>query len=369
MAQQDRDYYEVLGIPRDADEKTIKTAYHKLAMHWHPDRNPSAEANEKFKEIAKAYAILKDPKKRARYDAQGMEGVAHFTTDDLFGDLDLGNLFGDMGLSFGGGSPFDRMFGFGREARQPAQGQDLRLRANVPLMLINSGGQYEIQVSHPVACDICHGYGTAHGKPPPLCSLCHGSGRKIESRTEQRGSENVRFQQVSICPLCHGKGTQIEAPCLACAGYGKVEKAEKLMITIPQGIEDGMVLRVAGHGLPADKPELPPGDLYVSVYAAPDDRFQRRHADLWRAETIDAVDAVLGTQIQVPTLDGLIKVKIPPGTQPDDSLRIKGKGLPHYEQTGRGDLILRIMVHIPEKLEHEQEQLYKQIRQAGKKST
>jgi len=366
MTSQDRDYYEVLGVPRDADEKAIKKAYHKLAMHWHPDRNTSPEAEGKFKEIAKAYAILKDPKKRARYDSQGMEGVAHFTPEDLFGGLDMGDLFGDMGFGFGGGSIFDRMFGGTRRGRQPANGQDLRVSVELPLETIHAGGQHEIKVSHPVSCDSCHGHGTADGKPPPLCTACNGSGRKVASRDELRDQQKIRFQQITICPVCNGKGTQIDPPCSVCGGYGKVEKQETLKITIPAGVEDGTLLRIAGHGLPADKPELPPGDLHVSVYSRPDPRFQRRGADLWRSEIIEAVDATLGTDVQVPTIDGKLKVKIPPGTQPDEILRLKGKGLTRYNNPGRGDLNLRIIVHIPEDMDDETRKIYEEIRNTGK---
>jgi len=353
MAAADRDYYEVLGVPRDADEKAIKNAYHKLAMKWHPDRNPSPEANEKFREIAKAYAILKDPKKRACYDSQGMEGVAHFTPGDLFGD---------MGLGFGGGSVFDRMFGYGGRKTRREQGQDLRVTVAVPLETIHRGGKEEIRVSHPAACLACHGYGTASGKPAPLCPVCNGSGRKVVTRDEQRDEQHVKFQQITICPACHGKGTHIEAPCATCGGYGKLEKEEALKINIPAGVEDGTVLRIAGHGLPAEKPGLPPGDLHVSVHARPDSRFQRRGADLWRSETIEVVDAVLGTDIRVPTLDGPLRVKIPPGTQPDEILRLKGKGLPRFRNSGQGDLNLRINVHVPEDMSREEQNLYRQLR-------
>lgn len=362
MNKQSRDYYEVLGISRDADESTIKKAYHKLAMQWHPDRNKSPEAEEKFKEIATAYAILKDPHKRARYDSHGMEGVAHYSPEDLFGDLDMGNLFGDMGFGFGGGSIFDRMFSGGRRARQPSHGQDLQINIEVPLTLINSGGKHEIKVSHPVNCDACNGYGTADGKAPPLCKVCNGSGRKMSSHDEKRQGQSLTFQKITICPACHGKGTQIETLCKSCGGYGKVEKQETLSIVIPAGIEDGMVLRIPGHGLAADKPGLQAGDLHVLVHARVDPRFQRRGADLWRSQTIEAVDAILGTEIEIPTLDGKVKVIIPAGTQPDEILRIKGKGLPHYGGTSKGNLNLRIVVHIPEDLSEEDRKQYEAVR-------
>lgn len=362
MSEKEPDYYELLGVPRDADEKAIKSAYHKLAMKYHPDRNPSPDAQDKFKQIATAYAVLKDPKKRAQYDAQGAEGVAHYTPEDLYGDLDLGDLFGDMGFGFGGGNIFDRLFGGSRRASRSTQGQDLRAQVQVPLDMIYHGGKEEIQITHPVTCHTCHGFGTANGKPPELCSACHGSGRRVASLDKTQSGQQVRFQQVTICPVCQGKGTAITEPCRTCSGYGKVEKQEKLKITIPKGIEDGAVLRVAGHGLPGDDATQPAGDLFVTVFAKPDPRFQRRGSDLWRKQAIEVSDAVLGTQVQVPTMNGKLNVKIPAGTQPGDVLRIRGKGLPHYQQSGFGDIHLRIEIKVPKDLSAEEKQLWEKIK-------
>jgi molecular chaperone DnaJ len=363
MEATQRDYYQVLGVERDADETAIKNAYHKLAMKWHPDRNKSPEAADRFKEIATAYAILKDPKKRSRYDSMGMEGVSHFTHEDLFGGLDLGNLFGDMGFGFGGGSIFDRMFGGTRRAQQRNQGENLHINIEVPLDLIHRGGKHEFTVSHPTSCSTCNGYGTADGNAPPLCEACKGSGRRVEARQENREGQHIQFQQVKICPVCHGKGVEISQACKTCSGYGKVEKQETLKITIPAGIEEGTVMKVAGHGLPGNSPQQSPGDLEVSIHSCSDLRFQRRGADLWRPETVEAIDAMLGTEITVPTLGRDIKVKIPPGTQPDDVLRIKGKGLSRYRADGSGDLNLRIIVHIPEQLEKTDREALEAIRQ------
>jgi len=364
MATQDRDYYEVLGVPHDADKDTIKKAYHQLAMKWHPDRNKSPEAEEHFKEIAKAYAILKDPSKRARYDAHGMEGVAHFTHDDLFRDFDFSDLFGDIGFGFGGGDIFHRTFG--RRTTRPAHGQDLRISIEVPLSVINSGGSQNIKVSHPVTCSACHGHGTRTGRPPEPCTECGGTGRKVVARGEQRGESHVQFQQITVCPICHGRGSKIEEPCETCGGYGQIDKEENLKVLIPAGIDDGTVLRIHGHGLPGKPPELRPGDLHVVVFARSDSRFQRRGADLWHAEVIDVIDAVLGIALKVPTLSGNAKVKVPPGTQPDTILRLHDKGLPRYRQSGRGDLNIRIQVRIPENLNDKERALYEALRKSRK---
>lgn len=355
-----RDYYEILGVPRDADERAIKKAYHKLAMEWHPDRNKSPEAGERFKEIATAYAILKDPQKRARYDLHGMEGVAHYTSEDLFGGLDLGNIFGDMGFGFGGGSIFDRMFG--RRTSRPQHGQDLRVQVEIPLEMVNEGGSQEVGVSHPAACSPCHGYGTKSGTPPPLCKSCNGSGRIVSTRDESKGKQQIKIQQINVCPHCHGKGTEITDPCPTCGGYGQVEKEETIKVTIPAGIEDGVVLRVAGHGLPGDGPDIPPGDLHVVVTTRTDGPFQRRGPDLWRAETITVPDAVLGTTRSIPALGDNLELTIPPGTQPDEIIRLKGQGLPRFRESGRGDINIRIQVHIPDTLSKKERKLYEKLK-------
>ncbi len=361
MPYPEQDYYQVLGVPRDADVEAIKQAYHKLAMKWHPDRNKSPEAEERFKQIAKAYAILKDPKKRAQYDALGMEGVAHYTAEDLFGGMDFADLFGDMGFDFGGGGIFDRMFGYRRARR--AHGQDLRVRIEVPLELVDQGGKQKVRFSHPASCSDCNGHGTRSGRAPGLCPACQGSGRRVDVRQEQRQAQQVKIQQITICPVCHGRGTEIGEPCRVCGGYGQVEKQETIKITIPPGIEDGMVLRVPGRGLPGDAPGVPPGDLQVAVYAKQDGRFQRMGADLWRSETIDVADAVLGTTIKVPTLGSSVKVSVPAGTQPDEVLRLREKGLPRFNSGGRGDLNLRIQIRIPEKISAEERDLYVKLKQ------
>ncbi len=369
MPDEQRDYYEVLGVERDADAKTIKNAFRKLALKYHPDKNKSADAEERFKEIAEAYAILSDPKKRAQYDAGGFAGVADFSAEDLFGGIDFGDIFGDMGFGFdfgshAGGSVFDRFF---HHHREPARGRDLEVQVMVSLDVINEGGEESVRLGHPMVCDACHGTGAAAGSKPLKCEACGGSGQKVISRKETRDKGSVMFQQITICPACHGKGSIIENPCKQCHGSGQIEKEESLKVKIPRGAEEGMALRIAGHGLPAASPELPPGDLYVIVRTAPDKRFQRLGADLWRTETINIADAVLGAKIEVPTLKNSITVKVPPGTQQDEVLRMRGKGLPYYEGSSRGDLKLRMQIKIPEHISAEQRQLYEQLRELNKK--
>jgi molecular chaperone DnaJ len=363
-----RDYYEVLGVGRDADAKAIKDAFRALALKYHPDRNKSPDAEERFKEIAEAYAVLSDPKKRAEYDARGFAGVAGFTPEDLFGGIDFGDIFGDAGFGldfgFGGGGLFDRLFG--RRQAGPERGQDLQVELVLPLETIARGGEETVRYTRPVSCPRCHGNGAEPGTAPRICPVCSGSGRKVLTRGEQRGEAAIRFQQITICPDCGGRGTIIDKPCRDCRGEARVDKDESLKVNIPPGAEEGMALRIPGHGLPSPVPKGSPGDLYVIVASAPDARFTRSGADLWRSETLAVADAVLGTALKVPTLDGAVEVTVPPGTQPGEVLRLRGKGLPVFGARGRGDLNLRIEVKIPERLTAEERALYEKLRASPK---
>ena len=365
MASTQRDYYEVLGIARNADSKAIKDAFRTLAMKYHPDRNKAADAEEKFKEIAEAYAVLSDSKKRAQYDAGGFAGVEGFSAEDLFGGIDFGDIFGDggFGFDFGGGSIFDRLF---RQHRPgPAQGRDLEVQLIVPLERIDSGGEETVRYARLITCPACHGNGAKAGTEPRRCKTCDGSGRRIITRDQNKEQGTVHFQQISVCPDCQGRGTFIDEPCPDCHGSGQTEKQESLKVQIPPGIEDSTGLRIKGHGMPSERAGGPSGDLYVLVSSAPDARFERAGADLWREETLEVADAVLGVRLKVPTLQGEVEVKVPPGTQPDEILRLRGKGLHHYGNSGRGSLNLRIQVHIPEHLNAEERALYEQLRACG----
>lgn len=351
MAAPQHDYYEILGVPRDADEQAIKSAFRDLALKYHPDRNKTPEAEEKFKEIAAAYAVLSNPQKRAEYDAGVFHG-AGMTPEDLFRDIDFGDLFS----GFGGGSIFDRFLH--RRASGPPRGADLEVAITVPLERVCSGGQETVPLSRLVPCDTCHGSGAAPDTPPRRCETCKGSGQQVNSRRDQ----GVILQQISTCRVCHGRGTIIDKPCAECAGQGKIEHQETLTVTVPVGVEEGMALRVPGHGLPSREARGMPGDLFVVVHSQPDARFERHGTDLWHLATVPMIDAVLGTQIQVPTLDGPTTVTVPAGTQPDTVLRLAGKGLPAFDKTGRGHLYLRLHVQVPERLTAEEHQLYERLR-------
>jgi molecular chaperone DnaJ len=358
-----RDYYEVLGVARDADDKAIKDAFRKLTLKYHPDRNKAPEAEERYKEIAEAYAILSDPEKRRQYDQKGFAGVAGFSAEDLFGGINFADLFGDTGFDFGGGfgggSIFDNFF-HRRGRRTATQGEDLEIMIRVPLERIASGGEETVRFHRQAPCQGCGGSGAESGSAPRQCDACGGSGRKV-LRSEQR-KDSVFFQQVTTCLVCHGRGTVIDKPCGQCMGRGQVEKEESLTVNIPKGAEEGMVLRIAGHGAAAGQAGLPPGDLYLVIASYPDNRFQRHGADLWRVETVGVADAALGTRIRVPTLSGHADVRVPPGTQPDEVLRLKGKGLPCLESDRRGDMNLRIRVEVPTGLSRKERKLYEELR-------
>lgn len=359
-----RDYYEVLGVPRDADQKAIKEAFRSLAMKYHPDRNKAPDAEEKFKAIAEAYGILSDPKKRAQYDTGGFAGVEGFSPEDIFSTIDFGDIFGNSGFGFDFG---EGLFGdlFGRHRRGPVRGQDLEVHLVVPLERINTGGDETVRFARLVTCSDCSGTGAEKGTEPRKCTGCGGTGRKVITRDEKQDKGSVRFQQITICPDCRGQGTFIDHPCKTCHGKGQVEKEETLKVHIPEGVDEATSLRVQGHGMPSDENSAPPGDLYVVVRSSKDARFERSGADLWRRESLKLVDAVLGTKRKVPTLDGEVDVTIPAGTQPDEVLRLRGKGLPRFRENGRGDLNLRIQVQVPEKLSEEERNLYKQLRALG----
>ncbi|MCB1985218.1 MAG: J domain-containing protein [Burkholderiales bacterium] len=363
MDNPQRDYYEVLGVSKDADAKTIKNAFRKLALKYHPDRNKTPEAEAKFKEIAEAYAILSDPKKRADYDARGFAGVEGFSAEDLFSNIDFGDIFGDSGLGFSlGGNLFDNLFGRHRGKRGPARGQDIETRVRLPLEKINSGGEETIRFNRPISCPACQGSGLEKGASFRKCAACQGSGKRVTTRQESKDDGAVRFQQISVCPVCHGHGQFNDHPCKDCGGSGRQQKHENLKVTIPPGVEDGMALRIPGHGLPSAEPGGQPGDLYVVVYSQNDHRFERRGADLWRTETIDVVDAVLGTRLKIETLSGTLDVKVPPGSQPDEILRLKGKGLKRYGSDDCGDLNIFLQVHVPENPTAEEKNLYRQLK-------
>lgn len=310
--------------------------------------------------------MLSDPKKRAEYDARGFAGVAGFSREDLFSGIDFEDLFGGLNFDFDlGGGLFNHFFH--RRRAGPARGANIEVGLTIPLEKVASGGAEKVSLPYQVACAACHGSGAAAGTQPQTCKRCNGSGQQTTSRRETRGKSDVVIQQISVCPACAGRGVIIDKPCPDCGGSGKTEHEEILSVTIPVGVEEGMALRIPGRGMPSEEPNGQPGDLFVVVRSAPDPRFERDGADLWRAEEISVADAVLGTKLKVPTLNHPAEVTIPPGTQPDAVLRIRSKGLPIFGSKQYGNLYLRILVHIPEKLSAEEHDLYQKLRELADK--
>lgn len=354
-----QDYYEVLGVAKDADEKSIRDAFRKLALKYHPDRNKEPGAEEKFKEIAEAYAILSDPKKRKEYDNRGFAGVSGFSREDLFSGINFDDIFGTtMGFDLGGfgGGLFDGIFG--KRHHRADHGADIRVELVVPLQKILTGGEEKVMISHPRTCSHCQGQGSSPGSTPRICESCHGSGHLVNVRKEG----NVSIQESRTCTLCRGKGKFIDNPCPECHGSGSVDNPETLSVKIPVGAEEGMMLRIPEHGLPSKDKTRKPGDLLISVRTHYDPYFTRADADLWHTHTIGAIDAILGTDIHVNTLEGPLKVHIPQGTQPHSVLRVAGQGLPFFGDTKRGDLFLRINIHIPQEISKQERLLYEQLK-------
>ncbi len=343
-----RDYYEVLGVDRSATREQIKAAYRKLAVKYHPDRNPGdKQAEENFKEAAEAYAVLSDAEKRAQYDRFGHSGVG----EQPFGGFDA-SIFGDFADILGNFFGFEGFFGGGRRRTGPERGSDLRTSLAVSFAEMAQGVERELSVPREENCESCGGSGLAPGAKPETCRTCGGRG-------QVRVSQGF-FTMVRPCPQCGGSGQTISNPCAACRGAGRVEKRRKLKVSVPAGIEDGTRLRVVGEG-EAGLRGGPPGDLYVVVRVDDHELFVRDGADLHLEQEISAFVAALGTELEVPTLDGNAPLKVPQGAQPGDTVVLKGKGLPRIRRSGRGDLVVHLRVVVPRKLTAKQRELLQSL--------
>lgn len=360
MAEAKRDYYEVLGVGRDADDAALKGAFRKLAREWHPDRNQSTDAEERFKEISEAYGVLSDANKRQTYDRFGHRGLEGGGGGAGFGD------FGDV---FGGfGSIFDTIFGGGGRGRQqqrrhtgPRPGRNATIEIAVSLERVAEGGSEQLKLVRRSECHSCGGTGAKPGTEPKRCSGCRGSGQRVVERREGA----MLFRQVVGCPTCGGTGTVIEKPCKACKGEGRVDQEEVLELKIPVGIADGTVLRVPGRGEPSEDPGGIPGDLHVVVHGR-DERFTRRGAHLLVSEQVSAVDAALGTKVTLKTPAGRVEFEVPAGTQHGTTLHVRGAGLPEFRAAGRGDLFVGVEIVVPVDLSVAELQLYERLRELGR---
>ena len=348
-----RDYYKVLNVSRKASKDEIKRVYRKLALKYHPDRNKSPDAEEKFKEISEAYAVLSDDEKRMQYDQFGHEGIrGRYTWNDIFRGADFDSIFRDIG--FGGfNTIFDMFFG-GRARRRygPRKGTDLRYDLEISLEEAAFGLEKDLKVPGFDVCDTCHGSGVKPGTGPKNCPKCNGTGEV--RRTRSFG--NMHFTEIQTCNECQGKGVSIKNLCGACKGSGAVQRLRNIKLKIPPGIDNGYSLRMGGEGEPGTQGG-PKGDLYVVMHVQPHEIFKRNGDNILCEVHIGFPQAALGTRIHVPILDGKARLKIPSGTQTGTLLRLRGKGVPHLRGWGRGDQLVRVIVRTPTKLTRRQKKL------------
>lgn len=370
MSGNKRDYYEVLGIQRSANKEEIKNSYRKLALQYHPDRNKSPGAEEKFKEISEAYAVLSDDEKRKRYDTYGHVGAeevfrgSEANFDEVFKDMGFGGFRDIFEQIFGGGGrggfgsarndPFGFGFSFGGGRKK---GRDIIYDVELSLEEVLKGRKDEIELPKLEKCSNCGGSGSAPGTKPRKCSVCNGQGQTRRVYSQNRFST---FVSLEPCRTCQGQGEIIDKPCTVCSGSGRFKKNKKLKLEIPAGVEDGMTLQLQGEGEPSENGIA--GDLLIRVHVRPHSIFERlEDGHLLYNLNLKFTDLALGIDVKVPTLDGHEKLKIPQGTQPNTILNIRGKGLPHYGNYGKGDQLVRINVKIPTKLNDRQKLLLKEL--------
>ena len=338
-----RDYYEILDVERTVTVEEIKKSYRKLAVKYHPDKNPGDKAaEEKFKELSEAYEILSDPDKRTLYDQHGHAAFDRRAGGGFArgagGFHDPFDIFREV-FGGGGGTIFDDLFGGGRsDPTQPQRGGDLRYDMEITFEEAAHGCEKEITVTKPDRCEVCNGSGAEAGSRVKTCPTCGGRGQVISSRGI--------FSIAQTCPACQGAGRVIEKPCKACHGAGRRDRQSKIKLKIPGGVDTGSRLRSLGNG-EAGLRGGPSGDLYVVLHVKPHDIFQRDGDDLLCEVPVNFVQAALGTDIEVPTLSGKAEIKIPPGTQPGTTFRLKGKGVKNVQGYGNGDLHVRVMVEVP----------------------
>ncbi|MBQ5834582.1 MAG: molecular chaperone DnaJ [Bacteroidaceae bacterium] len=360
----DMDYYKILGVEKTASAEEIKRAYKKVAIKYHPDRNPdNKEAEEKFKQAAEAYDVLRDPDKRARYDQFGKEGVNGMGGAGGFGGagMDLNDIFRQFGDIFGGMGGFGGGFGGGGRSSRPRrfQGGDLRLKVKLSLGEIATGVTKKFKVRKDVNCDACHGSGCAGGSSPETCSTCHGSGYVLRATRSMFGM----MQSQEVCPTCHGEGTVIKNKCSKCGGEGVVSGEEIVEINIPAGVAEGMVVTVQGKGN-AGRHNGVPGDIQVLIEEEEHPELIRDENDLIYNLLLTVPQAVLGDSVEIPTLDGKARINIKPGTQPGTRLRLRGKGLPAVSGYGygKGDIIVNVSIYIPETLNKDEKRAFSSMK-------
>ena len=365
MPEQKRDYYEVLGVSKGASDDEIKKAYRKLAKKYHPDMNPGdKEAEAKFKEVNEAYSILSDSEKRARYDQFGHAGVdpnygaggpgGGFGGFDM-GDIDLGDIFGSFfGGGFGG-------FGGSSSGRRngPQKGESLRASLTITFEEAAFGCEKEINLNRTEECEACHGSGAEPGTTAETCPDCRGTG---VVRVQQR-TGGFAFSSTAPCSRCRGTGKIIHTPCKACGGSGSVKKTKRVTVSIPAGIDDGQAISLRGQGN-AGKNGGPAGDLIVAVHVKPHPQFHRDGTTVLYEQPVTFYQAVMGAELEIPTIDGKVKYNLPAGTQTGTTFRLRGKGIPELRGRGRGDQYVTVRVQVPTSLNGEQKEALRAFAEA-----
>ena len=351
---EDKDYYKILDVSRNASEDEIKKSYRKIAMQFHPDRNPgNKDAEERFKMASEAYEVLRDPEKREIYDRYGIEGLKGTGFTGFRGFEDIFSTFGDI---------FEDFFGFGTTQRRRTKarsGADLRYDLKISFYEAAFGKEHEIEIPRNVLCDVCHGTGAKPGTHPAHCPNCKGTGQVTRSQGF--------FTISTTCGHCRGEGNIIPHPCKACHGHGRVRQTKKLQIKIPPGVDTGSKLRIHGEGEEGERGG-PPGDLFIFIYVEPHDFFAREGDDLICQIPISFPQAVLGADLEVPTLNGKKNITIPRGTEPGEILKIKGEGFPKIRGYGKGDQIIQIIVKTPKNLTNRQEEILREFEEISKNS-
>jgi molecular chaperone DnaJ len=344
----ERDYYEILGVPRNASADDLKSAFRKLARQFHPDVNKAPDAEEKFKEINEAYAVLSDGDKRAAYDRYGKAGLNGTGFNPDFSSVDLSDILGEF-FGFGG-------MGGKRARNAPRRGADLSTRVQLAFEEAIFGVEKEIEITRDEVCSTCRGTGAEPGTSPTRCTTCGGKGEVRQVRQTILGS----MVQVTTCPACNGQGETISAPCHSCRGRGQERKMVRKVVPIPAGVDNGTQIRLAGEGQPGVFGG-PNGNFYIEIQVLDHKYFRRRQDDVLLDLTINVTQAALGAEIDVPTVDGPHKLKIPAGTQPGKVFQIKNKGVPHLRSSGRGDQQVIVNVEIPTRLTPDQRKLFEQL--------
>ncbi|HIH97802.1 MAG TPA: molecular chaperone DnaJ [Thermoplasmata archaeon] len=365
-----RDYYETLGVQKDTSKEEIKKAYRKLALKYHPDRNKSADAEERFKEISEAYGVLSDDEKRQQYDMFGHAGIkGTYTQEDIFRGINFEDIFRDLGFGdLGGfGDIFNLFFGGRRKYRtrkRPVKGQDIRYNLDISLEEAYRGVVKEISVTRNEVCPVCNGSKAKPGTRASSCPQCQGTGQVQRSTRTPFGY----FTQVTTCPECHGEGTIINVPCPECDGRGLIRAKRKIEVRVPKGVYESSYLRLPDEGEPGERGGSP-GNLYVVIRIKPHPVFRRENSDLFVELPVQFPQLALGGEMEVPTIDGKEKLSIPPGTQSEKVFVIKGKGMPNLHGYGNGDLKVKVKVQTPKHLSKRSKDLLEELAKEMEVST